>query len=142
MLKETITCTDFDGNEYTEDYYFHLSKAELSDMNLSKVGGLYEYAKKLASEDTDENREELLKLYRRIILQSYGKKSADGKRFIKSAEMATEFSQTNAFETLYMKLLSEKDAFINFCKGVMPKEVAEKVTPEAYEKELANINFK
>ena len=38
MFKKTITYTDFNGNERTEDFYFHLSKAELAEMDLSKAG--------------------------------------------------------------------------------------------------------
>lgn len=142
MLKKTITCEDFDGNKYTDDYYFHLNKAELSELQLSKVGGLYAYAKNLASEDTNENREEMLKLYKDIILNSYGKKSADGKRFVKTKEMAKEFSETNAFESLYVELLTDKDAFIDFCRGIMPKEMSGNITAENVEKEMKNINLK
>lgn len=139
MIKKTITCEDFDGNTYTEDYYFHLNKNELSELQLSKVGGLYEYARNLASEDTNENREELLKLYRKIILSSYGHKSADGKRFIKDEKDTKAFSETNAFDQLYMELISKPNAFLEFCRGISPKEISEKMTQEAVDKELANF---
>lgn len=127
MLKKTITCTDFDGNEYTEDYYFHLSKSEIAEMDLEKVGGLYGYAKKLALEDTDENREKLMKLYRKLILKSYGRKSADGRRFEKDEKWTKEFSETNAFDSLYIELLTGENAFLDFCKGITPSDVAEKM---------------
>ena len=29
MIKQTITYTDYNGNERTEEYWFNLSKAEL-----------------------------------------------------------------------------------------------------------------
>ena len=40
MLKKTITYTDYNDNERTEDFYFNFSKAELTEMELSTVGGL------------------------------------------------------------------------------------------------------
>mgnify|MGYP001145356686 CR=1 FL=1 len=42
MLKETIKFTDFNGVERTEDHYFHLSKAEAMEMEMSTSGGLSE----------------------------------------------------------------------------------------------------
>mgnify|MGYP000249563697 FL=1 len=30
MLKKTISYTDYDGNQRTEDFYFNLSKAEIT----------------------------------------------------------------------------------------------------------------
>lgn len=130
MIKKTITCTDFDGNEYTEDYYFHLSKSEIAEMNLEKVGGLYGYAKRLALEDTDENREKLMQLYKKLILKSYGRKSADGRRFEKDDKWTKEFSETNAFDTLYIELLSGDNAFLDFCKGITPADVANKMNDQ------------
>ena len=35
MLKKTIKYTDYDGNEREEDFYFNLSKAEITEMELS-----------------------------------------------------------------------------------------------------------
>ena len=32
MLKKTITYTDYNGSERTEDFYFNLSKAEAMEM--------------------------------------------------------------------------------------------------------------
>lgn len=39
MYKKTITYTDYDGNERTEDFYFNLTKAEIAEMELSAEGG-------------------------------------------------------------------------------------------------------
>ena len=132
MLKKTITCEDFDGNEYTEDYYFHLNKTELAELNLGKKEGFYEYTKRLLKEDTDASREEILRIYRDLILKSYGKKSADGKRFIKSPEISKEFSETNAYEALYMELIQSDTALRDFVRGVLPKEVGSNMTDEKF----------
>ena len=38
MLKKTITYTDYNGVDRTEDFYFNLTEAELLDMELGTAG--------------------------------------------------------------------------------------------------------
>lgn len=40
MLEKVITYTDYDGNERKEKFYFNLTKAELTEMELSMREGL------------------------------------------------------------------------------------------------------
>lgn len=128
MYKKTITYTDYNGVERTEDFYFHLSKAELAEMELSKVGGFNEYIQRIVQAD---DREEIVKNFKDIILKSYGVKDETGKRFVKSEELATEFSQTEAYSELFMELLLNTDSAIEFINNVVPKEVKEKAEVEA-----------
>ena len=122
MLKKTITFTDYNGVERTEDFYFNLSKAELMEMQLSTAGGFLEVLKKIvATKDTPE----LVKLFKSIILKAYGEKSADGRRFIKSEELSTEFSQTEAYSSLYVELSTDTEAASNFINGIIPADLAE-----------------
>ena len=65
---------------------------------------------------------------KRIVEKSYGVKSSDGKRFIKSADLFTEFSQTPAYSNFMMKLLRDDEAASNFINGVIPPELAVKIT--------------
>lgn len=118
MLKKTITYTDFNGDSRTEDFYFNLSKAELINLDLEMPGGLDAYAKKIIR---DGNRSEIVKLFKRIILGSYGEKDDTGRRFIKTKEMTDAFEQTNAFSELYMELLSDENNMVAFVNGVIPK---------------------
>ena len=39
MLKKTVTYTDYNGTERTEDFYFNLSKAEVIEMETTTAGG-------------------------------------------------------------------------------------------------------
>ena len=124
MLKETITYTDYNGVERTEDHYFNLSKAELTEMQLSAHGGYGEMLQKIVdSKDVPA----IIKIFKELILKSYGKKSDDGRRFIKSPELSLEFSQTEAFVELYMKLASDPDAAAKFANGVIPKDIAKQL---------------
>lgn len=121
MLKKTITYTDYDGNERTEDFYFNLSKAELADMNYSVSGGLSEMIKRIVNA---QDLPELVKLFKEIILKAYGVKSPDGRRFVKDEELTKEFTQTEAFSDLYMELSTNTDAAIEFINKVIPSDLA------------------
>jgi len=117
MLKKTITYTDYNGNERTEDFYFNLSKAEIMEMEMSTAGGLTEMIQKIvAAQDAPA----IIKVFKELILKAYGEKSPDGKRFIKSEELSTAFSQTEAFSQLFMELATDADAAAKFVNGIVP----------------------
>lgn len=120
MLKKTIKYTDYDGNEREEDFYFNLSKAEVTEMELSKEGGMSEYIKKISAA---QNAPELIKLFKDIITKSYGEKSLDGKRFIKNKELTEAFTQTEAYSELFVELASNADEAVKFINGIMPKNM-------------------
>lgn len=117
MLKKTFTYVDYNGVERTEDHYFNLSKAELMEMELSTTGGLAEMINKIvAAQDAPA----IVKVFKELVLKAYGQKSADGRRFIKSKELADEFSQTEAYSQLFMELATDADAAAKFVNGIVP----------------------
>lgn len=117
MLKKTLTYNDYNGVERTEDFYFNLSKAELLEMEMGVSGGLAEMIKRItAAQDAPA----LIKLFKEIILKAYGEKSPDGRRFVKSEEISTEFAQTEAYSQLYMELATDAEAASNFINGIIP----------------------
>ena len=117
MLKKTITYTDYNGTERTEDFYFNLSKAEIMDMEMGIEGGLVEMINKIvAAKDAPA----IIKVFKNLILKAYGEKSADGKRFIKSEELSTAFSQTEAYSDLYMELSTDDVKAAEFVNGIVP----------------------
>ena len=120
MLKKTITYTDYNGTQRTEDFYFHLNKAEVAEMELGVAGGLTEMINRIVSE---QNGPEIIKIFKELILKAYGIKHADGKRFEKSEEISRAFSQTEAYSELFMELGTNADAAVEFFSEVIPKEV-------------------
>ena len=117
MLKKTITYTDYNGSERTEDFYFNLSKAEVMEMEMSTSGGLSGMIQRIVAE---QDAPAIIKIFKDLILKAYGVKSPDGKRFIKSEELATEFSQTEAYSILFMELSTDADAASEFVTGIVP----------------------
>ena len=124
MIKKTITYTDYDGNTRTEDFYFNLSKPELMEMDFSATGGMEKMIKRIVdAQDTKR----IIEVFKDIILKSYGEKSADGKRFIKSKELSEGFSQTEAYSELFMELATNDKAAADFINGVIPKSLAAEI---------------
>lgn len=117
MLKKTITYEDFDGNKRTEDFYFNLSKAEILEMEMGISGGMTQMLNKIIAAQ-DGGR--VIKTFKDIILKAYGEKSPDGKRFIKSEEISTAFSQTEAYSQLFMELATNADAAATFVNSIIP----------------------
>lgn len=135
MIKKTITYTDYNGNERTEDFYFNLSKAEVLEMELSTEGGLEEMGKKLiAGKDLPNS----VKIFKDLILKSYGEKSPDGKRFVKSDELSDAFSQTEAYSNLFVELATDSDAAAKFFNGVIPSDLSDAID-NAISKQNENI---
>ena len=128
MLKKTITYTDYNGVERTEDQYFNLSKAEIMEMEMSTAGGFAEMVQGIVKA---QDAPAIMKIFKDIILKSYGEKSPDGKRFIKSKELSDEFSQTEAYSDLFMELCTNAEASAAFINGIIPADVAEKAAAEA-----------
>lgn len=128
MLKKTITYQDYNGNEITEDFYFNLSKAEVTEMELSRTGGLSKYIERIvAAKDVSA----IINEFKYLVLKSYGVKSEDGKRFIKSEELSQAFAQTEAYTELFVELVSDAEAAAKFVNGIIPnpKGVENKTLP-------------
>jgi hypothetical protein len=130
MIKKTITYTDYNGTERTEDFYFNLSKAEVMEMEMSTSGGLAEMITRIVAA---QDQPAIIKIFKDLILKAYGEKSPDGKRFIKSEELSTAFAQTEAYSQIFMELATDADAASNFVNGIVPADMAKqaKLAPAA-----------
>ena len=125
MVVEKIKYTDFNGLEREEEFMFNLTEAEITEMELTTDGGLSDSIKKIiAAQDTPE----IIKVFKMLLLKSYGEKSADGRRFVKSDKLSEEFAQTNAYSQLFMKLATDDKAAVAFINGIMPDSMQEKAT--------------
>lgn len=117
MYKKTITYTDYNGVERTEDFYFNLSKAEVIELEAAESGGYGEMLKRIvAAQDAPT----IMKLFKEFIFKSYGEKSADGKYFNKSAELSEAFEHTEAYSELFMLLCTDANEAAAFVAGVLP----------------------
>ncbi len=122
MLKKTITYEDFNGETVSEDFFFHLSKAELVELELSHEGGLSAALERIIAA---EDGKSIIAEFKNIILSSYGVRSEDGRRFVKNQTLRDEFESTEAYSTLFMELVTDTDAAVVFVNNVIPAGMAE-----------------
>lgn len=136
MLKKTIPYDDFNGLKRKEDFYFNLTEAELTEMELSAEGGLQEQTKRmLASKDGAA----IIKFFKDIVLRSYGQKSLDGRNFIKNDEIRADFASTNAYSILFMELATDADKAAEFVNGIIPNSVDQDKLKEMASEKMAEL---
>lgn len=124
MLKHELTYKDFNGTEVTETLYFHLSMPELIEMEIETPGGMGEVLKQMIEA---KDYKALITLFKKVLLLSYGKKSADGRHFEKSDEDRAKFSQSAAYNAMYVSLATDEAFGATFITGLMPIEMNEEV---------------
>lgn len=123
MLREVITYTDYNGVERTEPFYFNLTETELNILNLSIKGGLEQMLQNIIAA---QDFEAIVKLLKKIVHMSYGEKSDDGKRFIKSDALAEAFEQTPAYDKFFMELLTDDKKASDFINAIVPNKLQSK----------------
>lgn len=131
MLPVPIKYTDFNGVDRTETFYFNLTQSELTEMNLTTVGGMKSFIERITN---TQDQAELIRLFKELILKAYGQKSDDGKRFIKNEEIREGFEQTMAYDSLFMKLATDEKEAIKFVNGIMPPEVVAEANKQGNDK--------
>lgn len=120
MLTREISYEDFNGEKVVEKFYFNISKPELVEMEVEYKEGLGQKIQNIV--DTKDYKQ-LIRMFKEIILLSYGQKSDDGRRFIKNDTLREEFVQTAAYHVLFMELAADASAAAEFLKGVLPKDM-------------------
>lgn len=126
MIKWPIKYVDYNGNTITENFYFHLNKAELVKMQFEANGGYSQFIERVT------NQRDLKALgdeFERIVLNAYGEKSDDGRTFRKSEKLKDDFKHSEAYSELFMELITDSDKAVSFIKGILPKELQD-VNPE------------
>ena len=117
MYKKTITYKDYNGEERTEDFYFHLNQAELTKMQLEIPGGLTGMIDRITQRKSGPD---IMEVFNTLIEKSYGVKSPDGRKFVKSKEILDDFLQTEAYNVFFMELVTSADAASEFFNQIIP----------------------
>lgn len=124
MYKKTVTFMDYNDNERTQDFFFHLSDAEILEMELSMTGGLTETIQRIIS---TQDAPAIVKIFKDLVLKSYGEKDLDGVHFNKSEAISEAFSHTPAYSIIFMELATDADAAAEFVNGIVSANTAKKL---------------
>lgn len=141
MYKKTLTYEDYNGVTRTEDFYFNLSKAELLELELSTEGGYEQLLSKIIK---TKDQVKLIKIFKDLILMTYGEKSPDGRKFIKNEELRQDFMQTEAYSDLFMLLASDDKEAAAFVNGIIPQSLRDQISQDDLDKarkEIENGTF-
>ena len=124
MIKKTITYTDYNGVERTEDFYFNFTDTEILELEMGIAGGLSDLLTKIID---SKDQQAILSYFKEIILKAYGEKDADGKHFTKfdkeGHRLADRFAQTQAFSKLYMELAFDSAKAAEWVNGIIPNKI-------------------
>lgn len=128
MFKHNIKYVDFNGVERKEDFYFHLSLVEVMRIEAEIGKPIEEHIRELTK---NQNLKDLLAFLEKLMLDSYGRKTADGKTFYKSHEARKEFEYSQAYAEFFEQLLTTPELARKFGSGIADNGKAKKnqVTP-------------
>ena len=138
MIKKTITYTDLNGAETTEDYYFHINKGEMMRMQLSEGMALDVKIDRLIQ---TRDYKQIVATIESFIDLSYGVRYENGKSFIKNPKQLELFKSSEAYSELVWSLYTDEDEMRDFIFGIFPsnlKEVTEETLKKLEEKKNAN----
>lgn len=120
MLKREIKFTDFNDQPGTETAYFHMTKTEWLELEATYPKGIEGTMLELTR---NNDRRGMFRVFQDLVLNSYGVKSEDGRRFIKNDELSTDFKQSAAFDALFIELFSTEQNAVDFLKGLFPTDM-------------------
>lgn len=132
MLRKEVEYKDFDGNDRKDVLWFHLNEVEITEMDLETSGGLVKYMESII--DTNDVNQ-LITIFKDLLIRSYGERSMDGKHFYKDDKIRNEFVSSAAYPVLYMEMVSDADKAVEFINGIVPSNIREQMakienTPE------------
>lgn len=132
MLRKEVKYKDFDGNDRKDVLWFHLNEVEITEMDIETSGGLVKYMESII--DTNDVNQ-LIAIFKDLLIRSYGERSMDGKHFYKDDKIRNEFVSSAAYPVLYMEMVSDADKAVEFINGIVPSNIREQMakienTPE------------
>lgn len=124
MIKKTVTYTDYNDEERTESFYFHYTEAEILDMEMSEEGSFTDRIQRIIDA---KDKTALMKLIKKFVIDAYGVKSEDGKRFMKNDDLKTAFVECPAYSDIFMEMVTNDEVAAEFVNGVIPNTMKDRV---------------
>ena len=126
MIKKTMTYVDFNGETVVEDLYFNLNALEYTRLTARNGGDLDKRIAELVEKDDTEG---IIALMEDLLLSSYGVKSEDGRRFVKTKQVREDFEYSQAYAELFVILLTNPEETKKFGQGIASSAQAQQSVP-------------
>lgn len=142
MVKQTITYTDYFGKTRTEDFYFNLTKMELTEMMVSVDGDMETILQNMVN---SKNYKDLLQTFNTFVSMAYGERSEDGRYFNKSDEIRNHFLHSAAYDELCNEIFYKEggtELALNLMIRALPQEIQGKVGPSFAKKVISEAKKK
>lgn len=139
MFKHTVEYVDFNGSQRKEDLYFHLSLPEVTRLEAEIGKPLEEHIKELT---TNQKLNDLLAFLERMMLNSYGQKTSDGKSFHKSKDIRDAFEYSNAYAEVFEQMMTDPDLARKFGENVADNGKTKKnqIAPKVVENDFKGLS--
>lgn len=134
MYSRKVKYEDFDGNQQEETLYFHISKAELYDLESKEETS---FSKMLIELGNNLDGAKIVSTFKTLIIKSYGIKTEDGKHFKKSPSIVEDFIYSAAYDQLFTELMEDPEDALKFLAAILPLDNDQKAK---IEKPLADVH--
>lgn len=117
MYTKELTYVDFNGETRTEIVRFNLTEAEITELNFEYEGGLDGIINEITK--TKDNKK-LIELFKTLLIKSYGVKSEDGRKFMKSQAIKEDFEFSPLYPKMFMLLATDDEEAAKFINEITP----------------------
>jgi hypothetical protein len=139
VFKKVVTYKNFEGETENEELVFNLTVPEIAELEFEFDSGIEEAARKAAASG---NNKELFNMFKVLMAISYGRRSEDGKRFLKKKEWLDELFCGLAYEELFLWLFTNEENAIAFFNAIMPERMEERLKEIKAEQEKTGSTSK
>lgn len=132
MLKKTLTWTDIDDKEVTEEFHFSVSRGDLIDFMIEKP----EMEEKLQKLAVTMDGRSIVGLLKEFIILAVGRRPEGSRQFVKTPEITNDFRFSGAYDTLLWELANDPEQANNFMEHVFPTALLDEIKKQGSLEEL------
>jgi hypothetical protein len=134
MFTKTMEFDDLDGKTVQQTFYFNFTRLEITKMLAfddleGKIARLTTPAA-LKSLSEPENAKEAYGIFEELILNAYGRKTADNRGFEKNPALKQEWANHMAFPELIFEMLENTELAAEFMEKCLPKRMVDAAKAE------------
>lgn len=124
MFKLPIAFENIDGETTVEEHYFNISLSEATDLATEEGdNSFFALLQRVTAGATGAN---IIKGLKEIVRRSYGIRN-DKNQFRKDEYATDDFMQSEAYDALFTRMITEPAFAAEFVNGIFPKDLLDKV---------------